>query len=84
MPYLSSAVYKAQRKMDMGPSVVHDLPGIKARDPALARSWQQSVRTWMLAAFARGYVACDFVREQDGGGTRGFYVLRLPRPGFEL
>ncbi|MBI2761314.1 MAG: hypothetical protein HYX51_07820 [Chloroflexi bacterium] len=61
-----------------------DLPGIKARDAALARAWQQSLRTWMLAAFDRGYVACDFVREQDNGGTRGFYVLRLPRAGAEL
>jgi predicted GNAT superfamily acetyltransferase len=61
-----------------------DLPRIKSRDPDLARAWQQSVRTWMLAAFARGYVACDFVREQDADAAHGFYVLRLPRAGVEL
>jgi peptidoglycan lytic transglycosylase F len=32
MPYLSQAVYKAQRKAEMGPSIARDLPAIEQRD----------------------------------------------------
>lgn len=53
-----------------------NLAAVKAYDGALARVWQEAVRSAFQAAFAAGYRAVDFVREVDGRGPRAYYLLR--------
>lgn len=56
------------------------LSAVKAHDPNLARAWQEVVREAFGRAFAAGYWAVNFSREQDDRGPRAYYVLRRPRP----
>lgn len=55
MPYLSSALYKAQRKAEMGPSVAHDLPAIKARDTLTVIAPYNSTTYFLYRAEPMGY-----------------------------
>lgn len=50
-----------------------DIQRIKRHAPERATEWRESTRAAFERFFARGYVAGDFVRTEDGGG--GFYVL---------
>ena len=52
-----------------------DFMGIKAADFALARDWRFFTREFFETAFARGYIATDFVFDRAAGRPRAFYVL---------
>jgi len=52
-----------------------DFMAIKAADFALARDWRFFTREFFETAFARGYIATDFVFDRAGGQPRDFYVL---------
>ncbi len=49
---------------------------MKREAPELARAWREAIRAALLARFAAGWVAVDFVSEHGPAGRRGFYVLR--------
>jgi len=55
MPYLSQAVYKAQRKARMGPSVAHDLPAIQQRDTLTVIAPYNSTTYFLYRAEPMGY-----------------------------
>ena len=61
-------------RIDIPPS----LPAVKAHSDELARSWQLAVRDAFQQAFAAGYVAMNFDREQTPDGPRTCYILRRP------
>jgi predicted GNAT superfamily acetyltransferase len=59
-----------------------DIKALRREDSALAESWRRAVRTAFHAAFAVGYRAVGFVRDDRGGPRRCFYVLhRGEQPG---
>lgn len=64
-------------RLEIPPSIA----ALKERDPELARAWQLAVREAFQRAFAAGYVAVDFTREQGEHGLRVYYILRRPQPG---
>jgi len=53
-----------------------DIATMRRDDPARAEAWSLAVRRAFLAAFAVGYRAEGFLREEAEGRTRCFYVLR--------
>lgn len=55
MPYLSQAVYKAQRKAAMGPSVDKDLPAIKQRDTLTVIAPYNSTTYFLYRAEPMGF-----------------------------
>jgi membrane-bound lytic murein transglycosylase F len=55
MPYLSQAVYKAQRKADMGPSIERDLPAIAQRDTLVVIAPYNSTTYFLYRAEPMGY-----------------------------
>lgn len=55
MPYLSQAVYKAQRKAEMGPSVAHDLPAIRERDTLTVIAPYNSTTYFLYRAEPMGF-----------------------------
>jgi membrane-bound lytic murein transglycosylase F len=55
MPYLSQAIYKAQRKADMGPSIVRDLPAIAQRDTLVVIAPYNSTTYFLYRAEPMGY-----------------------------
>lgn len=61
-----------------------DLAVLKAREPETARAWQRRLRDAFVRAFADGYIAMDFVREQTADGPRASYQLRRPVLGASL
>jgi predicted GNAT superfamily acetyltransferase len=63
-----------------------DIRRLRARDAALAERWRQAVRNAMTTAFASGYRAVGFLRDESEGDRRSFYVLKrrseeLPQNG---
>jgi predicted GNAT superfamily acetyltransferase len=48
---------------------------LRQHDPALAEGWRRAVRDAFTAAFAAGYVATRFARQETDHGRRCFYVL---------
>jgi predicted GNAT superfamily acetyltransferase len=61
------------------PRLAFEIPaetGRMRRDfPALARRWQQTLRTALQAYFAGGYAVSDFASVRDGRERRTFYIL---------
>jgi predicted GNAT superfamily acetyltransferase len=55
-----------------------DIARLRRDRPALAESWRSAVRQAFRTAFAAGYRAVQFVREDASGSRRGFYVLERP------
>src|SRR5688500_7298790 len=55
MPYLSQAVYKAQRKAEMGPSIERDLPAIKQRDTLTVIAPYNSTTYFLYRAEPMGF-----------------------------
>ena len=55
MPYLSQAIYKAQRKADMGPSIERDLPAIAQRDTLVVIAPFNSTTYFLYRAEPMGY-----------------------------
>ncbi|MEX2167775.1 MAG: transporter substrate-binding domain-containing protein [Pirellulales bacterium] len=55
MPFLSQAVYKAQRKAEMGPSVARDLPAIKQRDTITVIAPYNSTTYFLYRAEPMGF-----------------------------
>jgi predicted GNAT superfamily acetyltransferase len=55
-----------------------DINALRASVPALARRWGAAVQNAFQAAFAAGYLAIGFVREESAQGQRSFYVLGKP------
>jgi predicted GNAT superfamily acetyltransferase len=51
-----------------------DINRLRKLDPALAERWRQAVNQGFRAAFAAGYRAVGFLREESP--RRGFYLLR--------
>jgi predicted GNAT superfamily acetyltransferase len=60
-----------------------DFRGLMAQDVELARYWRAHVRAMFVQAFARGFVATDFVRAEHEGRDRAFYVLSFSGPQAE-
>ncbi len=56
--------------------IPEDIQGLRRREPALADAWRQAVRGAFTSAFAAGYRAVGFLREEAEGARRGFYLLR--------
>jgi predicted GNAT superfamily acetyltransferase len=54
--------------------IPNDINRLRKDDPALAERWREAVSRGFLAAFAAGYQAVGFLREQSP--RRSFYVLR--------
>lgn len=54
------------------------LGALRAADPQLAGRWQEAVRAAFLRAFAAGYVAHDFQRDDAEGRPRTRYLLHRP------
>lgn len=52
-----------------------DFMSLKAADFALARDWRFFSREFFETAFAKGYIATDFVFDRSEAGPRSFYVL---------
>ncbi len=65
-----------------GPTAVLEIPAevgsIRVDDPDLAGSWGRAVRRAFVGAFAAGYRAEGFVRDEGSGRTRCYYILRRP------
>lgn len=57
-----------------------DINGLRATAPDLAGRWGDAVRQAFLAAFAAGYHAVGFLRDETAQGRRCYYILR-PDPG---
>jgi predicted GNAT superfamily acetyltransferase len=57
-----------------------DINGLRADAPDLAGRWGDAVRQAFLAAFAAGYRAVGFLRDETAQGRRCYYVLQ-PGPG---
>lgn len=55
MPYLQQAVYKAQRKAEMGPSIERDLPAIKQRDTLTVIAPYNSTTYFLYRAEPMGF-----------------------------
>jgi predicted GNAT superfamily acetyltransferase len=61
--------------------IPEDIQGLRRREPALSGAWQQAVRGAFTSAFAAGYRAVGFLRDEAEGPRRSFYVLRrVARP----
>jgi predicted GNAT superfamily acetyltransferase len=52
-----------------------DIASLRREHPALAETWRVAVNHAFRSAFAAGYRAISFVRDDSGGERRGFYVL---------
>ena len=52
-----------------------DINRLRAKHPGIAELWGTAVRQAFLAAFARGYRAVGFLREETPHGRRCFYRL---------
>ena len=52
-----------------------DIARLRTADPALAASWQMSVRRAFVASFAAGYRAVGFARRTEGDRPRAEYLL---------
>src|SRR5512141_216065 len=52
-----------------------DFMALKAADFALARDWRFFTREFFETAFARGYIATDFVFDAGHGHPRSLYIL---------
>ncbi len=52
-----------------------DIGRLRLESPDLAESWRSAVRLAFTGAFAAGYRADGFVRDEAGALRRGFYVL---------
>jgi predicted GNAT superfamily acetyltransferase len=65
-----------------GPRALVEVPadfrGIRALDPALARSWQLQTRAIFEGAFAEGYAVTDLVKGEMDGRMRFFYLVSSP------
>ena len=59
-----------------------DIQAIRQADMALAIDWRKKTREIFETYFARGYVAVDFAREEQGGGQRNLYTLWRPPVGW--
>lgn len=61
-----------------------NISDIRDDDPDLAHAWQQQVRAIMEGLFTDGFIITDFVRGEQDGRMRTFYVVShrdaLPRP----
>ena len=55
MPYLSQAIYKAQRKAELGPSIERDLPAITQRDTLVVIAPYNSTTYFLYRAEPMGY-----------------------------
>jgi predicted GNAT superfamily acetyltransferase len=55
--------------------IPEDIVALRNESPALAEQWRAVVARAFTAAFAAGYRAVHFVRENRPGGRRSFYVL---------
>lgn len=55
IPYLSQAIYKAQRKAEMGPSVAKDLPAIRQRDTLTVIATYNSTTYFLYRAEPMGF-----------------------------
>jgi predicted GNAT superfamily acetyltransferase len=53
-----------------------DIAALRRDDPALAETWRRAVRKAFKAAFAVGYRADGFVRDDAGASRRCYYLLR--------
>jgi predicted GNAT superfamily acetyltransferase len=66
-----------------GPRVLIRVPArfteMQAAEPSLALAWRLQTRELFMSAFARGYRAVDFLRDEQNGG--GAYLLALPDEG---
>jgi len=76
---------EARAVSSLGPSdpvalieVPADIAGLRRADPASAESWTPAVRRAFVEAFAAGFRAEGFLREEGEAGRRCFYVLRRP------
>ncbi len=55
--------------------IPNDIVDLRREQPALAERWRAAVGQAFQAAFAAGYRAVDFVRDDSAGRRRSFYVL---------
>jgi len=53
-----------------------DINQLRTDSPPLAERWRQAVRRAFLEAFAAGYRATGFVRDEADEPRRAFYVLQ--------
>ncbi|WP_435006753.1 hypothetical protein P12x_004244 [Tundrisphaera lichenicola] len=64
---------------EIGPIALLEIPqeiaSLRIRDPALAEGWSRSVRRAFLEAFAAGYRAEGFARDDLSGSSKCYYVL---------
>jgi predicted GNAT superfamily acetyltransferase len=52
-----------------------DIASLRRNDPHLAEQWRRLVSQAFQAAFANGFRAMAFLRDDSGGRRRGFYLL---------
>jgi predicted GNAT superfamily acetyltransferase len=61
------------------PRVLIEIPDriaeLRRDDPTAAEAWRMAVREAFQSAFAAGYQAVGFVRDEPSAGHRGFYML---------
>ncbi len=70
---ISEAAFQARRILLEIPD---DIVQLRRETPELAEQWRSAVGRAFLAAFAGGYRAVHFVRDDSSGRRRSFYVLQ--------
>lgn len=55
--------------------IPHDVTALKQRDPQAAISWREATRKAFLAAIEAGFTVADFLKRDEEGGSRWFYLL---------
>ncbi|MHC5544138.1 hypothetical protein ACYOEI_38415, partial [Singulisphaera rosea] len=58
--------------------IPEDITALRSLDPQLADTWRRAVREGFITAFASGYRAVGFLRDESEGRQRRFYVLQIP------
>jgi predicted GNAT superfamily acetyltransferase len=79
----STELVGATRGLSHGPKRVLleipvDIADLRREAPTVAERWRTLVARAFQAAFAAGYRAVHFVRQESSGKRRGFYVLERP------
>lgn len=75
VPFRIGPVFESTRMLLEIPS---DIAKLRQERPELAERWRQTVRRAFETAFENGYRAIHFVREENEGRRRVFYVLERP------
>lgn len=93
LPRVLAATARADGRLDIdsvatgpeGQRILLEIPAailrLRQEDPPLAERWQRAVRQGFLAAFAAGYRAVGFFRDEAPGSRRSFYLLHRSGEG---